>query len=1391
MGTMAIGWMIVLSALFVQALSAPSGCIESCNFLQTSIHQTSSGYQDHANLVQARTNLNDYDYARPGNWTEHNQYRTDGGHGKVHEERGQYVDTSKKVRYYKKNFTTSYGNVNGVDAADLGESSSQHRYNPTQVPISRHFQSAYGLGETGASETGYNRVHSQQTQSSSTRIESKNERLEDFGEYGGYSQVNQHIPGINTQTIDTQHHVETAPNNWSRSDSYRTDGGHGQVFEEEGQYVTGPKKVRYYKKNYTSNYSSGAPQSVIGSATLDELHGELQRNLQQDLESVRRNLHQISSTGHTAATTHVGSTQMDLTQETVGLHDLQTAESGYRHLGYQGGPSTGSVHHTEQQREIHTDTRQLPYTYPTATADTYGTESHRSYQSHETHSSRVHPVPHSSHLSPGYVQVPGSGYQTSGYQTSGYHNAQSSGHHLDETHRTEALGTHRSNVLQNQLLTDSQRVYNPHLSHVTYPSRHGETRHYEEQWRSSSHTGESVAPERTITGYSGHGVGHTERAHYDRDAYNEHHGRSHTAQGYESHARTGGSSYDSAYKTGQLVTGSLDSGHAAHGADCTEETHQQYQHETRYHRKYKRDDRHVQQHQVTDEDFTQQDQELGQEIQQPEDLTEQSEQFTQQIQGSDKLAQQIGKLEFGQQSIDNHHLDDLTQPSEQFDFMQQSEHKFTQQPQGSDDFTQQTSELEFGQQTIDNHHMDDLTQQGEQFTQQTEGQFQFGQQTIDNPYLEDLTQQTQESDDFTQQASSKLEFGQKTDDARQLEQFPQRTARSESLTQQTQLDKHEFGQHVVDNKHLDDLTQQSEQFLQQTEGQLEFGQQIVGDQHLEDSTRQNEQFSQQTVESDDFTQRSVGKLEFGQQMQSTDKSAKPQSQRLEEFNEQNEEFTHQTGRFDDFTQQTMGHVEFGQLQQPHRSSKPRDSNYRLEDLTQQNEDLTQQTGGFDDFSQQTAGHLEYGQQREQQRNPSWPRHETQRLDQYSQQNGWDIDNLSQQSHRYPSYNDRNNKPSEWQLGQMSQRPNFDQDLTQQTNQDQLKPAPKPRPRPRYQKHDVITSHTDGTDTIVDDVSKPVEVNPEADIDNFHGRIVESGSRATYPGPNHHTSQTLYPTQGGSVFDNQKENMDRLHWVHKSNDATVGLQWHYTYHPSDLTSVEGSHNNYYPRHNLGSVSPQMEDTQQQSKPFDFNQRETQDEDTLEDKRQNSYISQSSQRDNYDQQLGSSQQTETPHFDNQFNRDSDQIPSKVIPLQNSQPTSEQEKRSTPTDEPTAGQTNDKPESRILQAYGGGGPYDVPHSNDFYNRVKPNPSVTLPPLGGDDPWDIREKPRESLIPRNEWSTVRYTPQIVTTTEAVETTTQTAEATTTEPSFWRRVGHKITNTYDKAKEKAKDFFG
>ncbi|XP_014488442.1 PREDICTED: uncharacterized protein LOC106751799 isoform X2 [Dinoponera quadriceps] len=1471
---MAVGRIIVLSALFVEALSAPSGCIESCNFYESShssyqSRQTSGGsHLDHAGLIQGT--LNEQDYARPGNWTERNQYGTSNGQGKVHEERGQYVEGSKRVRYYKKNFTSSYGTGNVPDGAvELDRLSGHREYESLHLPSSQHLdsQSAY-VDQVGASsvtkESGYSRVQSQQQSSSSRRIDGQSERLEDFGEYG-YSQVNRQRGQTSGQTSGHQRAETSLPENWSRVDAYRTDGGRGRVYEEEGQYVTGPKKVSYYKKNYTSSYST-SPQVTVGS--LPDLQQELRQNLHEQLDGFRRQFHQTSNVGQVAT---VASSASSLTQETAGLRsdDLQTAESdAYRQqltTTQHRVPSTVTHHYAGEQQQRETfaaDTSQHApsYTYPSAGA--YGTESQRTYQSHETYVSRAHPTPqptHSSQItaalsSSGYVQRPVIGdYRSQNAHSSGLHAG------FDEAQRAiVADSLHRaSSAAQNQLFENSQRVYYPDRG--TYPGGRGRTTHYEEHWSSSSRADGN--PDRSAS----YGA---DRTHYDRVAYNEHLGRYHDAarQGYDSQTHTGGAAYNSGYRatSGQLVTGSADVGQVAHGAaDCTEETHQHYQQESRYHRKYKRDgqqrpvrsghDDLAQQHrqfgqesqQVEDltqqtlgdqhlEDFTQQTSgklELGQQTiggQHSEDLTQQTEGFEQQTAGSDDFTQQTsGKLELGQQTIGGQHSEDLTQQTEGFE----------QQTAGSDDFTQQTSgKLELGQQTIGGQHLEDLMQQIEQlsqrtersdFTQQTSGKLELGQQTIGDQHLEDLTQQTEGfeqqtagSDDFTQQTSGKLELGQQTigghhsedltqqngefgryvqvstlgkprdqyleELRRQMGDFRQQTEGNDEYTQQT-MEQQSQQPHESGNQDLEDFTQQNEDwtqqaggshdFTQQTMGHLEVGQQQhrSGNKDSEDFTQQNEDWTQQAGGSHDFTQQTMGHLEVGQQQQqhrSRNKDSEDFTQQnedwtqqaggshdftqqtmghlevgqqqhrsgnkdSEDFTQQNEDWTQQAGGSHDFTQQTMGRLEFGQQQQQQHRSRSQ----HLEDFTQQNEDfLTQQVGRFDDFAHQTPGHLERGQQIEQEQKPGRSRYDAQYSEHPFQQSGWD-------------------EELKWQLEQMSQKADPNEDFTQQADRDgQSVPASKPKPRQRYPKY---SSNPSRADVNAEDVSKPIEINPEADI-NDRG-TVRYDSHATHP-----KSDDL-PSQGSNGFDNEKENIDRLHWVHKSNDATVGLQWHYTYHPSDLTNVESSHNVYYPEYN----SMHSQQTEQR-KPVDFTQQQQQE----------------TQKPTF----------EVSPFNSQLDQNSEYIPSRVIPLQHSSYTSQQ---ATPLDKQSGqnpGQTELKMESRILEVFGGA-PYTA-RNDDIYRRVTPNPSATLPPVYGEEAWDVREKPRgrTEVIP---WSITRKpatdeaedarTTETETTTTA-ETTTQVAETTTKEedpPSFWARVGNKITNTYDKAKEKAREIFG
>lgn len=261
---------LILSTLFVQILSAPNGCLNACGTYRShNTYETSSGYNEQGGLTKTTGNLEDLsqisttglessltnlDYSRPGNWTEQNQYGTDGGRGKVYEEHGQYVKGPKRVRFFKKNYTSTYnsGNIGGLESANRENLNTYSNYDSMQNRgIDHTLRSGERLNdlENVDRRSTYSALYGQQTQQSGRRVGSQSEKLEDFGEYGN-TQVAQHgISGFNSQTAqEFEEPNSSKPGNWSNVDTYRTDGGHGKVFEEQGQYVTGPKRVRYYKK---------------------------------------------------------------------------------------------------------------------------------------------------------------------------------------------------------------------------------------------------------------------------------------------------------------------------------------------------------------------------------------------------------------------------------------------------------------------------------------------------------------------------------------------------------------------------------------------------------------------------------------------------------------------------------------------------------------------------------------------------------------------------------------------------------------------------------------------------------------------------------------------------------------------------------------------------------------------------------------------------------------------------------------------------------------------------------------------------------------------------------------------------------------------------------------
>ncbi|KZC10856.1 hypothetical protein WN55_01555 [Dufourea novaeangliae] len=1501
---MVIRKFIILSLLITQVLSAPSGCIESCGSYVKHFGTESSDIQNHGVSTETAAQLQGLDYSRPGSWTEHNDYNVNNGHGKVHEEKGQIIDGAKTVRYYKKNYSSSYGTKypSGTGSSEIEQLSNNYRQgvhipNPEDVFNSQRLYDQVRNSESISQQNAYNRIQSQQhqqhTQSSVRRTNTQNERLEDFGEYNGNSQVvQQGVSDYNTQLSQQPSSTSTQTGNWSKVDSYKTDGGHGRVFEEEGQYMSGPKKVRYYRRNYTSSYGSTNRPPIFPSTKVRD--DDLYREIENIHREASRGSNQVSTT-RDMTTSNIEQTNINTSGDlhSDNLHGINS--NVYR--GRTDGNNLLTVHHDEQQH--HTDTGMEYSPYRTPSPNTHGANSYSMYERHEGYVRKVQPSRQYINPTSGYTDVLSTG--NSGYNRNMYTEG-SSMQHTDKLHQMEQLNTQQSRLVQNQMTDDTlrQSVYNhDRLISSGIPSQ---ASHYKEQW-SSSHAKEATVPHYT-SGIS--------QINEHSEQYNNRYRESNFNAGHQT-------------KFGKLMTGAIDLGQVGNAADCTYGTAEHTHTSSQYHTMHKRNAKY---HELSD--------------------TQQTEQLTQKTGEFDNLPQQTsGKLEFGQQAEDltqqTGEFDDLTQQtSGKLEFGQQSQHSnqpwvsggasqhsedLTQQTSDMDDLTQQTSgKLEFGQQSQHSHqpwrpgsasqHSADLTPQTGEFddlTQQTSGKLEFGQQSqhshqpwrpgSSSHHSADLTPQTGEFDDLTQQTSGKLEFGQQSQHSHQpwrpgsashhSADLTQQTGEFDDLTQQTS-GKLEFGQQSQHSHqpwrpgsashHSADLTQQTGEFddlTQQTSGKLEFGQQS---QHSHKPWREGSasqhsiDLTPQTGEFDDLTQQTSGKLEFGQQSQHSHQPWRPGSASLHsedltqqtgklndltqqtywkpsshsqqsadltqqtsdmddltqqtsgklEFGQKTEDLTQQTGEFDGLTQQTSGKLEFGQQSQhSHQPWRSGSASLHLEDLTQQtgefddltqqtsgnlefgqqsqhsyqswkpnsasqhSADLTQQTSDMDDLTQQTSGKLEFGQQSQHSYEPWKPSSASQHSEHLTQQTS-DMNDLTQQFSGKLELGQFSHEP--WRPDQSSQQL---KDLPQQTNSNEhnsqmsnanedkpagempstlfTKPAGKPKPRSRYSRvgsvsnllaqnqnvynsNDQHTTYSNSENTSIGKVHElPPKVVPEAETENVRSQNSKADQSV---GKSMDKDKSVYQQTQGNVFDSEGGNMDQGNWLHKSNDATVGLHWHYTYHPSDQRPFVQQ-----------TDRKDKEDLQQQSSNPDLYHSE----DSMDQQEtQNKYTS----NDSYQQSSNPGNEKSGPYQQSQNYQETDNV-HKESQLEFGQQTLS--KNENVQNHVKNNESNLQLESRILEVYGGG-PYDATHDDNIYNGVTANPSVTLPPLNSDDPWDIREKPREMIL----------TPYEVTPPPmAVVPLSPDKNDTMPPSSLWSRIGNKITNTIGKAKEKARNIFG
>ena len=1474
---------VILSLLITYALSAPTGCIESCiSYVKQYQTQTSGG------LSQTASNLQGLDYSKPGTWSEHNDYDIDNGHGKVHEERGQYVTGPKTVRYYRKNSSSSYSTKypNGEILSDFEYQNNRHGIhlpNTQEVFNSHNTYNQMGNSESVAQHK-YNKIQSQQyTRSSYT----KGERLEDLGEYSGRSQViPQSTSNLNTQILQEPYHFNGQHGNWSTVDSYKTDGGRGHVFEEEGQYVSGPQKVRYYKRNYTSSYSSsdGIPIPKITKIGMHDVHQKLEK-IEKEMGQEFKHI----STAEAVGSTNIGQAHIDSSHD-LSIDNMHNINNNNYRRQHNHRNSLSTTHNGEQHSS---DIRNehLPYRNPYQ--NTYGANSYSTYERHEEYAQKLQPTDQLINPTSGYTSVLNTG--NSGYNRNIY-SGSTSQQHTDNYQQAEMLDAHQSRqIAQTQTFLDNLRNNAQSQSSRIQSGMQGVS-HYKEHWN-ASHTKEVSIPQH-ITDIS-HMNQHS--LQYNNNQYNNRHNLHQGVQQQDSYLHQ---FEEGGFTHGKKMLDKLISG--VDTVDC--DYNSQYTQSTsQYSRKYKRNAKYGKQDEVQqtqskyiNDDLTQQTSgnfEFGQDSQQSyqswkrysvnhhtEDLTQKagrSDDFTQQPSGKLKLDQEsqshkpwnlhntIQQLEdliqktkesddLTHQTPGNIEFDQELQKSDKpwniYSTIQQLE-DFIQKTRESHDFTQQTfGNLKFGQESQKSdtslniystiQQLEDLiqkTRESDDFTQQTSGKLEFSQESQQSQktwnlhdtiqQLEDLIQKTRESNDPTLQSSEKVEFGQNSQQShqswkpqstsQQLEDFTQKTGKFDDFTQQTS-GKLEFGQDSQQSyqpwkpesasQQLGDLVQktgESDDLTQQTSGELEFGQdsqQSFQPWKPESASQQLGDFAQKTGESDDLIHQTSGKLEFGQDSQQSFHPWKPESasQQLEDFtqkigesddltqqtsgklefhqdsqqsfqpwkpqgaDQQLGDFTHKTGESDDLTQQSSGKLEFGQDSQ--QSFQP----WKPESASQQLGDFTQKTGESDDFTQQTFGKLEFGQDSQQSYQPWKPQGTNQQLGDFAQKTG-ESDDLTQQTSGNLEFGQGSKQSFPiWQSNVRNQKWGH---LTQETGAQpeddlQKKPAEKPKPRSRYSRrgstvntqvsnqdmYNINTQNNLNLNTGDTDMPNIYELPPQVNIEGDKDNIRRQSTRGDQ-GQDKDVSKKLSQQAESSGYDVEGGNVDQVNWLHKSNDATVGLQWHYTYHPSDQRQFVQQ-----------TDQKNKEDLQQQSIQTQFSNLQQ----NPKQEEQIKYIV-----DNSDQQESHWQ---PQNYATEQGIKSVRKPFRYIQHENKL-MSNQQIRENENLQKHVGTASSEPklEPRILEVYGGG-QYDPTHSGDIYSGVTINPSATLSPTSNTDPWDIREKP-EIMLTTTELTMPPLPVEPLNTNDTNETPRPS--------SLWTRIGHKITTTFDKAKEKARNIFG
>ncbi|XP_057318904.1 filaggrin-2-like [Microplitis mediator] len=1379
--------------------------------------QDSSRFQD---LETTGTQLHDSarvtGAASTDDWSRHDTYGVDGGRGRVYEEEGQYSQGPAKVRYYKKNYTSSYstsgapGIIPLTGVADLETQARQlesqlsqlsRDLQHTQVSQSQNIHKDSLHRDTTARQSEYGRVYNDNDYSqhydrpvatTEQRYEHSS-RKESTVRSGGssYAPV-QPVTSFNYPVPDTV-----------GAQTHRTE--HTQHTQQTHAYT--PTQVVQTHQTHVPVQPVTHFSYVVPDTELEALGSQTQRtehtqHIQQthqthipiqpvthfnyvvpdvELEAVGS---QSQRTEHTQHTQQTHQTHGYVPSQVVQTHQIHQETDGitrvplHRVNNYGGSTYRDESRRQELVSEGQTSHHQLRddgqyvYSQPELSR-VVQTQPGKRVEEHWSSSSRHRvesTIPH--HIETVPIIDVGISHQKISQHNSGLHSGYADS--LNQATNTRVSGGSSSSYHHEEFGTGggSYHVGAVHVGHQAADcdtegqQSSGYTRRYKRgvefgQQTENLNRIQGQGQWGQVEGHQHQDYDHHSHPHQDDDRhrhsgqdYDHRNGGGYQHQSHEGHPhqdddrhRHSGQDYD--HRNGGGYQHQSHEGHPHQDDDRHRHSGQDYDH--RNGGGYQHQSHEGHQHQDDDRYRHQQQEYLRykreQSPQQYEDLNQHSE-----IGFGDLTHHKSGDFDFGQQQVENLELES------------QKTEDLHQQTQGFDLWDKQSGNLELGQQTEDltqqAHHFDDFSQQSGNYEfgqHHLSGDLELGQQT------EDFSQQTHKFDDFTQQQAGKLEFGQHHQQHTGSLEFGQQT---EDLSQQTQkfdeFNQHtsdlEFGQH--EQQHLgglelgqqtEDLSQQTDKFgdfSQHQSGKLEFGQHHY--QHLGgiDLGQQTEDLSQHTHKFDEFGQQS-GDLEFGQHQQHTGSL---------EFGQQTEDFSQQTHKFDDFSQHS-GDLEFGQHHQQHTGSL---------ELGQQTEDLSQHTHKFDDFSQHTSD-LEFGQQHLG-----------------GLELGQQTEDLSQQTHKFDDFTQQ--QAGKLEFGQHHEQHTGSLEFGQQTED--------------------FSQQTHKFDDFTQQQAGKLEFGQHH---NQHlgginlGQQTEDLSQQTHKFDefSQHSGDPDFGQQhlGGLELGQQTEDLSQQ--THKFDD--------------------------FSQHQSGS----FEFGQQHTGKFEFG-KETQETSQLGFDKQNQQTTGFSPSTNFPKEFKPAPKP-TPRSQRIGNPSRGDIESVTVPGGPVGPigpvtvpvkpvkggrgfkplgVSAQYRNDVPSEgvlsleeqsfqSPDSGSlwhqshhpgdlTSDHPQGqhsqidgvtfqpRILEAYGGKGPYEAGHQEDIFSGIRPNPSATLAPKShGNDPWEIRE------------ASEQFSSHRISSLDTVpESTTQSPE-TTPAPGFWKKLGNKITTSYEKAKEKLSDTFG